>query len=141
MSETTEQTETTTRATGEIEVSRWEPTPYSEGGGPSLVAIIVEEAFHGDIEAAGEARMLQTLRADGSASFVGVERVSGTLAGKRGSWVFQDAGTLDSAGAVDGEWFVVPGSGTGGLSGLRGTGTFTAALGEHAAITLDYWFE
>jgi hypothetical protein len=37
--------------------------------------------------------------------------------------------------------FVIPGSGTGGLAGLRGEGGFTANLGEGADITLDYWFE
>lgn len=134
-------TEQTTHATGTIQVSRWEPTSFDESGEASLVAIVVEETFSGDIQATGVARMLQTLRSDGSASFVGVERVTGTLAGRSGSWVFQDAGTLDTEGAVRGEWFVVPGSGTGDLTGLRGTGTFAAAVGEHAAITLDFWFE
>jgi hypothetical protein len=45
------------------------------------------------------------------------------------------------ANVVKGDWFVVPGSGTGELAGLRGEGGFEAALGEHASITLDYWFE
>jgi Protein of unknown function (DUF3224) len=42
---------------------------------------------------------------------------------------------------VSGDWFVVPGSGTGELAGLRGEGGFTAELGQGADITLDYWFE
>jgi Protein of unknown function (DUF3224) len=42
---------------------------------------------------------------------------------------------------VSGTWFVVPGSGTGELTGLRGEGGFTANLGEGADVTLDYWFE
>jgi hypothetical protein len=42
---------------------------------------------------------------------------------------------------VKGEWFVIPGSGSGELSGLRGEGGFTAELGQHASISLDYWFE
>jgi Protein of unknown function (DUF3224) len=44
-------------------------------------------------------------------------------------------------GVVSGEWFVVPGSGSGGLVGLRGTGGFRADLGQGAEVTLDYWFE
>jgi Protein of unknown function (DUF3224) len=40
-----------------------------------------------------------------------------------------------------GEWFVIPGAATGELAGLRGEGGFEAELGEHAAVTLDYWFE
>ncbi len=42
---------------------------------------------------------------------------------------------------VSGEWFVIPGSGTDELAGLRGEGVFVAELGQHASITLDYWFE
>jgi hypothetical protein len=53
---------------------------------------------------------------------------------------FQDAGTVVGS-TVSGEWFVVPGSGTGDLTGLRGDGGFTAQLGENAEIHLDYWFE
>ena len=54
--------------------------------------------------------------------------------------LLQDAGTV-VGGIVSGDWFVIPGSGTGGLAGLRGTGGFRANLGEGAQIHLDYWFE
>jgi hypothetical protein len=131
-----------THATGTIEVTGWVPEPYDElDGASSLVGIEVTELFHGDIEGGGRARMLQALRPDGSATFVGHERVTATLAGRTGTFVFQDAGTLSPTGDVDGSWFVVPGSGTGELSGLRGEGSFAAAVGESAAIILDYWFE
>jgi hypothetical protein len=85
-------------------------------------------------------RFLQAIRDDGSASFVGIERVTGAIAGRKGSFLLQDAGTLEGS-TVKGDWFVVPGSGTGELTGLRGEGGFEAKLGEHASITLDYWFE
>jgi hypothetical protein len=129
-------------ATGTIEVTGWLPQPYDElEEASTLVSIGVTERFHGDIEGEGKARMLQALRPDGSATFVGHERVTGTVAGRRGTFVFQDVGTLSTSGDVDGSWFVVPGSGTGGLTGLRGEGSFAAAVGESATITLDYWFE
>ncbi len=129
------------RATGRIEVKTYEPQAYEEpADGPNLVEIHVTETFSGDIEGEGQVRFLQTVRKDGSASFVGVERVTGTLAGRRGSFVLQDAGTLEGS-TVKGDWFVVPGSGTGELVGLRGEGGFTAELGQHAAITLEYRFE
>jgi hypothetical protein len=54
--------------------------------------------------------------------------------------VLQDQGTVADS-IVSGEWFVVPGSGTGELIGLRGEGGFMAAEGQGADITLDYWFE
>jgi hypothetical protein len=130
------------RATAAIEVHSWSPVPVSEvAGEPSVVRISVEESFSGDITGDGVAEMLQVLRADGSASFVAVERVTGTLGSRSGSFILQDRGTLDTEGQVEGEWFVVEGSGTGELTGLRGTGGFSAKLGEHANAHLDYTFE
>jgi hypothetical protein len=130
-----------THATGRIEVKTYEPQPYEEvNEGPNLVEIQVTETFSGDIEGEGVVRFLQAVRKDGSASFVGIERVTGSVEGRPGSFLLQDAGTLEG-NTVRGGWFVIPGSGTGELSGLRGEGGFTAELGQHASITLDYWFE
>jgi Protein of unknown function (DUF3224) len=83
---------------------------------------------------------LQAAQLDGTASFVGIERVTGTIAGRRGTFLLQDSGTV-AGGIVTGDWFVVPGSGTGELTGLRGAGGFRANLGEGAEVTLDYYFE
>jgi hypothetical protein len=131
----------TTRATGRIQVKTYEPTAYEEPSeGPQLIEIHVSETFVGDIEGEGVARFLQAVRPDGSASFAGIERVTGSIDARRGTFLLQDAGTLKGS-TVTGEWFVVPGSGTGELAGLRGEGGFTAELGPHASITLDYWFE
>jgi hypothetical protein len=130
-----------THASGKINVKTYEPTTYDQPTeGPALVRIHVVEVFSGDIEGQGVAEFLQTTRGDDEASFVGVERVSGSVGGKAGTFVLQDEGTLKGA-TVSGTWFVVPGSGTGKLRGLRGEGGFEAKLGEGADITLDYWFE
>jgi hypothetical protein len=131
----------TTRAKAVITVAKYEPAVYEESAdGGTLSRIHVEESFAGDIEADGVVEFLQAAFADGSASFVGVERISGTLAGKRGTFLLQDQGTVEGS-VVSGEWFVVPGSATGELAGLRGTGGFTANLGEGANVWLDYWFQ
>jgi hypothetical protein len=128
-------------ATGKINVKIYEPAPYEQpDDGPALVRIHVEEDFTGDIQGSGVATFLQTTMGDDEASFVGVERVTGSVGGRSGTFVLQDQGTLKDA-VVSGEWFVVPGSGTGELEGLRGEGRFRAALGQGADITLDYWFE
>jgi Protein of unknown function (DUF3224) len=130
-----------THASGRIDVKTYEPHPYDEvDDGPDLVEIHVTETFSGDIEGEGVVRFLQAIRADGSASFVGVERVTGSIAERRGSFLLQDAGTLEGK-LVKGDWFVIPGSGTAELAGLRGEGGFEAELGQRASITLDYWFE
>jgi hypothetical protein len=130
-----------THASGKIDVREYRPITYEgPAEGPALVRIHVEEDFSGDIEGSGAAEFLQTARSESEASFVGVERVTGRVGGRAGTFVLQDAGTLKD-GTVSGTWFVVPGSGTGALQGLRGEGGFTAALGQGADITLDYWFE
>jgi hypothetical protein len=130
-----------TRANAKITVSKYEPVPYEEpAAGPALSRIHVEESFSGDIEADGVVEFLQAAQPDGTASFVGIERVTGTIAGRSGTFLLQDSGTV-AGGIVSGDWFVVPGSGTGDLTGLRGTGGFRANLGEGAEITLDYYFD
>lgn len=129
------------RANAIITVHKYEPVAYeSPAEGPVLNRIHVVERFSGDIEADGVTEFLQAAHADGSASFVGIERLTGTLGGREGTFLLQDAGTATGS-VVDGDWFVVPGSGTGGLTGLRGEGSFRANLGENAQVYLDYWFE
>lgn len=118
----------------------WESIPFNTIGGPALNELRATEDFVGDIVGEGTARMLQTLRADGSASYVAVERVVATVEGRSGTFVLQDEGTLDGT-KVKGTWFVVAGSGTGDLAGIRGEGDFHAELGQHADYTLNYWFE
>ena len=133
--------QTTTRAQAVISVERYEPAAYERPAeGPELSRIHVEERFSGDIDGGGVVEFLQAARGDGSASFVGIERVTGTLAGRSGTFLLQDQGTVEGS-RVRGSWFVVPGSGTGGLSGLRGEGGFEANLGEGAQVSLDYWIE
>jgi hypothetical protein len=129
------------RAAAVITVHKYEPAAYDEpADGPALTRIHVEESFSGDITGDGAVEFLQAARADGSASFVGIERVTGELGGRSGTFLLQDAGTVRD-NIVSGDWFVVPGSGTGQLAGLRGEGGFRADLGESAQVTLDYWFE
>jgi Protein of unknown function (DUF3224) len=129
------------RVNAVITVHKYEPMAYDKRAeGPVLTRIHVEESFSGDIEGDGVAEFLQAGRADGSASFVGIERVTGKVAGREGSFVLQDAGTVEG-NVVSGEWFVVPDSATGQLAGLRGTGGFRANLGEGAQVHLDHWFE
>lgn len=131
-----------TTATGAISVTTWQPQPYDEPAeGPALVRIHVEEQFSGDVVGQGVATFLQVLQADGAAAFCAVERISGSIGDRSGTFVVQDSGTLAADGSVTGTWTVVPGSGTGGLVGLRGEGGFEAALGQNAAFTLTYWFE
>ena len=116
---------TRTRANALITVRKYEPAAYDEPAqGPALTRIHVEEALRPYCRAVVE--FLQAARADGAASFVGIERVSGSVGGRAGTFLLQDAGTVNG-NIVSGDWSVIQGSGTGELSGLRGEGGFRAA--------------
>lgn len=129
------------RATGKFEVKSWDEKPYEElDGGGKLTRARVTQSAHGDLEGEGVVEYLMAYRADGTAQFVGMQRVVGSLGGRQGSFVLQIEGTYDG-GRAKGDWSVVSGSGTGELRGLKGTGGFEAPHGPTASITLDYELE
>jgi hypothetical protein len=98
-----------TRATGKITVKSYVPAPCDEPeGGPTLSRIHVEETFSGDTEAGCMVDFLQAQMPDGSASFVGIERVSGSLGGRSGTFLLQDQGTLSDS-TVSGQCLSFPG--------------------------------
>jgi len=78
----------------------------------------VTAAFHGDIEGESRQEWLMIYRSDVSADFVGLERVTGQIRGRTGSFVFQHNGTYEN-GKLQSTCVVVPGSGTGDLPGLK----------------------
>jgi len=136
------QTEARTRATAKakITVQNSEAKPYDQTASPALVEVRLTETFTGDIEGESPVRALQVLRDDKSASLVSMQRVSGKLGGRRGTFVLQGSEIVEN-GKIKARWSVVPGSGTGGLSGLRGEGGFEGEFGKGSDGTLDYWFE
>ena len=131
-----------THATATFEVKSWDEQPYQEfEGGAKLTGASVTTSYHGDIEGEGTLEYLMFYGEDGSASFVGLERVAGRVGNRSGSFVLRHSGAYEG-GTAKGTYVVVPGSGTGDLRGLRGEGGF--ALSGHAQlypITLDYDFE
>ncbi len=76
-------------------------------------------------------------RSDGTASFVGLERVVGSLGGKTGSFVLQRTGVFEGGQAKE-SYFVVPGSATGELRGLAGEGTSSVGHGMEHPFALSY---
>jgi hypothetical protein len=100
----------------------------------------LNETFTGDIDGESPVRALQVQRADKSASQVSMQRFRGKLGGREGTFVLQGSEIVEK-GKIKATWFVVPGSGTGGLSGLRGEGGFEGDFGKGSDGWLDYWFE
>ena len=128
-------------ATATFQVRSWDEKPYDEAEeGPKLTRARVTKSFQGDIEGEGAVEYLMVHREDGSASFVGLERIVGRVGNRSGSFVLQHTGTFEG-GTAKAAWIVVPGSGTEELRGLRGAGGFASAHAEHYAITLEYDFE
>jgi hypothetical protein len=128
------------RATAKVTVQHSEATPYDHSEGPALVEVHLTETFVGDIEGESPVRALQVLRDDKSACLVSLQRFHGKLGGREGTFVLQGSETVES-GRIRATWSVVPGSGTGSLSGLRGEGGFEGEFGKGSTGTLDYWFE
>ena len=129
-----------TRARATITVRNSEATPYDETVTPKLLAIQIRETFAGDIQAESDVRALEVVRDDQSATLVSLQRVRGKLAGREGTLVLQGSEIIED-GKIEATWFVVPGSGTGDLVGLRGEGGFRGTFGKGSEGTLDYWFE
>jgi len=127
-------------AKAKITVQRSEATPYDQIASPALVEVRLTETFSGDIEGESPVRALQVLRDDKSACLVSMQRFRGTLGGREGTFVLQGSEIVQD-GRIEARWFVVPGSGTGDLSGLRGEGGFEGQFGKGSEATLNYWFE
>ena len=120
------------RATGTFEV-KLVPQPSGESpDGNSLGRMSIDKQFHGDLEATSQGEMLSAMTGvKGSAGYVAIERVTGALAGRRGTFVLQHSGSM-ARGAQQLVVSVVPDSGTGELLGLAGTMAISIADGKHS---------
>ena len=119
-------------------IKSWDEKPYSEGQGlPKLTRAAVTKTFAGDISGDAHVEYLMMYRSDGSAAFVGLERVVGQVGGKAGSFVLHRSGAFENGVAKE-SYFVIPGSGTGDLQGLRGEGTSAVGHGTEHPLTLNY---
>ena len=130
-----------TQAKAEFSVKNWDEKPYNEiENGPKLTRASVTQSMDGDIQGVGAVEFLMAYRTDESASFIGLQRIVGSLGNRLGSFVLEGNGTYED-GTAKGTWSVVPGSGTEDLRGLRGKGEFIAHRGPNGSLTLDYDFE
>ena len=125
-----------TKAT--FKVVGWDEVPYDEPeDGPKLSRVHVKRSFTGDLSGTGNLVLVMTYLDNEIVSFMGFEKVVGSLGGRKGSFVLRHAGIHDGQGATA-EHDVVAGSGTGELGGLAGTGGYSAGDEEYSDMTLDY---
>ena len=125
------------RASGRFEVKLAPLEPYNRDPAAALGRMSIDKAFEGDLRATSRGEMLSAgSPQSGSAGYVAIERVTGTLNGRRGSFSLQHNATMHR-GAFALNIIVVPGSGTDELEGLGGTMDIIIADGEHS-YEFDY---
>jgi hypothetical protein len=122
----------TTHASGTFDVKLTpQKADNKEAEAASLGRISIDKQFHGDLEATSKGEMLTAVTGTkGSAGYVAIERVTGTLHGRSGAFVLQHSGTM-TRGTPRLSVSVVPDSGTGQLVGLAGELTIKIADGKH----------
>ncbi len=129
----------TDTATGTFELASWDENTYTEtdDGTKLLTRASVGQKFSGDIDGDGAVEWLMCYRPDETADFVGLQRIVGSIGGRTGSVVMTTIGTFDGKEAR-GALVTVPGSGTGDLAGIDGSGEFRAPMGGTPTYSLEY---
>jgi hypothetical protein len=124
------------RATGPFDVKVTPQPPEDKVGDPTIGRMSLDKQYHGDLEATSKGQMLAVMTdVKGSAGYVAIERVTGTLrtanGARTGSFALQHSGTM-ARGAPQLSVTVIPDSGTGELVGLAGKMTINVADGKHS---------
>lgn len=123
------------RVEASFEISKWDETPFDDAVGVSkLTEALVEKTYSGDIEGTSVTKWLMAYAPDKTATYVGIERIKGTVGGKRGSLVLLHDGTFEG-GAATATVRVV--AGTDELADASGDGKFRADPAGTVALDLD----
>ena len=122
----------TNHASGTFEVKMKPQAPDDGVGDPSVGRMSLDKQFRGGLEATSRGQMLAARTdVEGSAGYVAIERVRGTLDGREGTFALQHSGIM-TRGVPQLTITVVPDSGTGRLTGLAGRMTIDSAEGKHS---------
>lgn len=120
----------TTQISGAFDV-KMSPQAAVENEETSIGRMLLDKTFHGDLDATSKGQMLAHMTSvKGSAGYVAIEKVTGTLQGRKGSFVLQHSGTMNRGDATL-ILKVVPDSATEELEGLTGDMTITITDGKH----------
>ncbi len=120
----------------EFQITGWEETPFDEGTGVAkLTEALVGKDYSGDIEGTSTTKWLMAYAPDQTATFVGLERIKGTIGGKHGSLVLQHVGTFAN-GSADATLTVI--SGTNELKSVSGSGDFKADPAGSVSLSLEF---
>ncbi len=138
-SNTSKETHMNQTATGPFDVKLNPLEAYNKDEGALLGRLSIDKQFHGDLEATSKGEMLSTgvPGPQGSGAYVAIERVAGTLHGRRGTFALAHNATM-TAGVPYLNIIVAPGSGTGELAGLSGQMKIDIAPGGKHSYTFEY---
>ena len=126
-----------THASGPFDVKTIPQAPDDKS--LAIGRLVLDKQFHGDLAATSRGEMLAfSSSVKGSAGYVAMEQVSGTLHGRTGTFVLQHSGTM-TRGTPELSVTVVPDSGTGQLVGLAGRMAINVADGKHS-YDFEYTF-
>lgn len=121
----------THHASGTFEVDLTPQTSDNEAKSDGISRMSIDKQFHGDLEGSSQGQMLSVRTGvEGSAAYVAIEHVTGTLNGRSGGFDLQHSATM-TRGTPQLSVTVVPDSGTGDLVGLAGEMTINIANGKH----------
>ena len=125
-------------ATCTFSVQGWDEKPFSEADGQLKVTHAdIKKAYSGDLQGESVLQYLMFYGPNEQTRVLGLERVTGTIGGRSGSFVLEHDGADDGSEARE-KVTILPGSGSGGLAGISGSGeTFANRKGE-MGMTLDY---
>ncbi len=115
---------------------RYDEEPYGDADGAEVSRVHISRTFSGDLEGESVAELL-IAKAEAGGGYVGHDRVTGSLQGKTGGFVFQHTGLMGPDGVTN-TGTIVPGTGTGELAGIAGEGTMLADEEGNHTLTLAY---
>ena len=129
----------TTQITAAFEIASWDETPFEDGnsegdGETKLTEALVAKRYSGDIDGTSTTKWLMAYAPDKSATYVGIEHITGTFGGRRGGLVLLHDGEFADGVATA---VVRAVSGTGELEGATGTGKFRADPAGSLELALD----
>ncbi len=125
-------------AKGSFTINSWEEDVYEQlDTGGKLTVASVTQAITGDIEGDSSVRWLMAYAPDDTARVIGIQRITGRIGERSGSFVLETLGQFDGE-VASGDWTILPGSGSGALAGISGTGSTSAPSGSEATYELTY---
>ena len=116
------------RGTFTVDLRPLTPTPA-----PGIARYCIDKTIHGDLEATTQGEMFSAGNPhQGEVGYVAIEIVTGTLAGRQGSFALQHTATMDRTNGHRMSVTVVPGTGTGELEGIAGTFAIQMSREQHS---------